>query len=244
MSTQLTHGLSRTELDQLSDAETVIKRDLKSFERVAAALVAIRDGKLYREFHATFEDYCAVKWGFTVRRAYQMIENAGTAKQLAAAGIETANEAQVAALAKVPPAKLAEVAAAVKAKGRITAKAIKAAMLESEPRKADVEQVTSGTPEVAQVSDGSHDSTDAADAACKKIARLEMVERVKRDFLKTVADFSDMLSEDDEPVDLLPFYEDAFYIFNETLANILPAHKAEVSGSLKKLVVKINAKLQ
>ena len=43
---------------RLAELELVIERGLKTFVEVGAALLGIRDGRLYRETHATFEDYC------------------------------------------------------------------------------------------------------------------------------------------------------------------------------------------
>lgn len=40
-------------------------------ERIGKALIAIRDGRLYREKYATFWEYCAGKWGMTPERASQ-----------------------------------------------------------------------------------------------------------------------------------------------------------------------------
>jgi hypothetical protein len=38
------------------------------------ALTVIRDGKLYRATHATFEDYCQQVWGIERRHGYRLIE--------------------------------------------------------------------------------------------------------------------------------------------------------------------------
>lgn len=60
-------------LDQL---EHVIERGLATFVEVGEALLAIRDERLYRETHATFEDYCRDRWGMTAPRAYQLMDAA------------------------------------------------------------------------------------------------------------------------------------------------------------------------
>ena len=70
--------LAVTEQYKLKECETVIERGLNTFVDVGNALAAIRDGKLYRETHGTFEDYCRDKWGFSRPRAYQFIEAAET----------------------------------------------------------------------------------------------------------------------------------------------------------------------
>ena len=74
--------LAVTEQHKLEEYETVIERGLNTFVDVGNALAAIRDGKLYRETHKTFEDYCREKWGFTDRRARMMIDAAVTVATL------------------------------------------------------------------------------------------------------------------------------------------------------------------
>ena len=54
---------------RLAELETVIERGKQTFVEVGQALMGIRDGRLYRETHATFEAYCQKRWGFTHRFA-------------------------------------------------------------------------------------------------------------------------------------------------------------------------------
>ncbi|KKK81000.1 hypothetical protein LCGC14_2817880, partial [marine sediment metagenome] len=60
----------------LSELEAVIERGLETFVEVGLALLAIRDGKKYRENHSTFEGYCRERWEFTDRRARYLMEAA------------------------------------------------------------------------------------------------------------------------------------------------------------------------
>ncbi len=62
----------------LAECERVIERGLKTFIEVGDALARIRDERLYRETHATFEDYCRARWGFDASRARQLISAAKT----------------------------------------------------------------------------------------------------------------------------------------------------------------------
>ena len=62
------------ELADLATCEQVIERGLTTFVEVGQALVRIRDGRLYRADHPTFEIYCEARWGMSRRRAYQLIE--------------------------------------------------------------------------------------------------------------------------------------------------------------------------
>ena len=71
---------------------------------VGNALLAIRDGRLYREQHGTFEEYCKEKWGFNASRARQLIGAAAIVENLKSVTIVTpATESQARPLAKLPP---------------------------------------------------------------------------------------------------------------------------------------------
>lgn len=49
---------------RLAELETVIERGQQTFVEVGNALAEIRDQRLYKETHATFEAYCRERWGF------------------------------------------------------------------------------------------------------------------------------------------------------------------------------------
>jgi hypothetical protein len=53
--------------------EDVIQSHLESFSKAGDALVAIRDGRLYRETHGTFEDYCRERWEMSKTQANRLI---------------------------------------------------------------------------------------------------------------------------------------------------------------------------
>ncbi|MGV2831944.1 hypothetical protein [Myxosarcina sp. GI1(2024)] len=48
----------------------------RAFYEAGMALMQLRDRRLYRSTHATFEDYCRDRFNYTRRRPYQMIEAA------------------------------------------------------------------------------------------------------------------------------------------------------------------------
>ncbi len=75
----------------LAELEARIEHGLDTFVDVGLALLEIRDRRLYRESHATFEDYCRERWAFTRRRANQLIGAAGVIGVL---GTTVPNEAQ------------------------------------------------------------------------------------------------------------------------------------------------------
>jgi hypothetical protein len=66
----------RQELDQ---HEAAITAGLKDFVRVGTALLRIRDGRLYRGDHATFEDYLLTRWSLTRRHGYRLMDAAAAA---------------------------------------------------------------------------------------------------------------------------------------------------------------------
>lgn len=70
-------SLTKTEQADLRACEQVIAKGLKTFRDVGQALARIRDGKLYRQTHKSFDAYCAEKCGFGRSHAYRLIEAAG-----------------------------------------------------------------------------------------------------------------------------------------------------------------------
>ena len=56
--------LSTIEKSQLTALEKIIEKNPESFIKVGTALLEIRDSKLYRDTHETFEEYCRGRWGF------------------------------------------------------------------------------------------------------------------------------------------------------------------------------------
>jgi hypothetical protein len=101
----VTEALTVIEREELTTFESRIESGLKTFREVGAALLAIRDGRLYRSEHGTFEAYCQERWGFSRMRASQLIsaaevvENVNHGLQIDA----TPNERQARPLAALPP---------------------------------------------------------------------------------------------------------------------------------------------
>lgn len=120
--------LNSPESDRLLELESSIERGKKTFIEVGLALCEIRDRRLYRSEHATFEDYCRMKWNFTRQYVNQIISGAAAVKSLPP-GLETivSNQGQARALARVPSEQRSAVvkSAVTQAGGRaITAKDI------------------------------------------------------------------------------------------------------------------------
>lgn len=89
-------ALTTSERHDLEALEDVVQRGLATFIEVGKALAEIRDRRLYRQTHGTFEEYCHDKWLLSRTRAYRLIDAAAVAEAVSPIGdIEPpANEAQ------------------------------------------------------------------------------------------------------------------------------------------------------
>ena len=77
---------------RLAELETVIERGQQTFVEVGNALMEIRDQRLYRKTHATFEAYCKERWGWTRRQANRQIDAAKVVETLGPTGPKPATE--------------------------------------------------------------------------------------------------------------------------------------------------------
>jgi len=59
---------------RLIECESTIRADLKGFIAVGRALAEIRDNRLYRKTHKTFEKYCKEVWDLGQSTAYQKLD--------------------------------------------------------------------------------------------------------------------------------------------------------------------------
>lgn len=115
MSTDELVRLSASEAGELAALEAEISEGLAvvqaAYIRLGSALTRIRDQRLYRQTHATFEDYCLDRWTTKRSRAYQYIEAAEVASKLLDKGMDPPTyEATARELAKtaaeIPPDEL------------------------------------------------------------------------------------------------------------------------------------------
>ena len=99
MTTIITQGESL----RLIELENTIKAGLDTFVEVGNALLEIRDSRLYRVDHPTFEDYCKTKWGMSKPYAIQLICASNVVENLKTVAIATTpqNESQVRPLTKL-----------------------------------------------------------------------------------------------------------------------------------------------
>ena len=88
-------SLSKDEEVTLSGCEHVIERGLKTFVEVGEALITIRDGRLYRATHGTFEMYCSERWGMSRFYAHRIMDAAEVSEMLPIGNSEAVTESQV-----------------------------------------------------------------------------------------------------------------------------------------------------
>jgi len=124
--------------------ESVIERGLETFVQVGEALAEIRDRKLYRTEHPTFDAYLDKKWSLSRSRACRLIQAAETVKVLPT-GNRPQTERQARPLAALPPAQRVEVwqkAVAASPNGQPTAREVESAVR----KRAGDEPETTRTP--------------------------------------------------------------------------------------------------
>jgi hypothetical protein len=89
------HGpLTPGELDHLTVCEAALDNLRTAFAAAGKALQVVRDGRLYRDGYATFEDYAEQRWDMSRAQAYRLIEAWPLAARLSPMG-DKINERQV-----------------------------------------------------------------------------------------------------------------------------------------------------
>jgi hypothetical protein len=180
---RMSQSLSAIEKTSLKTLEKVIESGVASFLATGSALKEIRDDRLYRENHKTFESYIKSRWGFEKSRAYQLIaasdikDNLSTVVDVPKAK-EINNERQLRELTNVPAESLKDVivkASEIVGDEPLTAKAIKQAreeVLETKPEPVKEEFVdVEDEPESATKDDPFFDAKDRS-AAINSLSKL------------------------------------------------------------------------
>lgn len=88
-------ALNSAEQEQLNLCETIIEKGYNTFIEVGNALFEIRNNKLYREKHSTFEEYCKQKWQIKRQRAYELMDAASIVNTLSEISDKNSNEIKV-----------------------------------------------------------------------------------------------------------------------------------------------------
>lgn len=92
------------EAAELARHELTIAAGLRTFYAVGEALQAIRDARLYRADHATFEDYCRDRWGMSHRHANRLVAAASFVANVGPVGPIPESERLIRPLVALPPA--------------------------------------------------------------------------------------------------------------------------------------------
>jgi len=96
--------LDVAERTRLQELESIVEHGLQTFYEVGKALDEIREHKLYRETHKTFESYCLDNWGIGRRTADRFIAAAQVVEILRPIGLKIpTKENQVRPLTGLPP---------------------------------------------------------------------------------------------------------------------------------------------
>ena len=132
MNKNLRPQLTLLESNDLQYREQIIQKGLKTFIEVGDALAFIRDNRLYRKDHDTFESYCRDRWGFSRVQAHRLMEASEVVNMLPI-GNKITTESQAREVAKVEPDHRVEVIekATQATGGKLTAKAIREAKFQS-----------------------------------------------------------------------------------------------------------------
>jgi hypothetical protein len=121
----------------LAELEEVIAAGLQTFVEVGQALMEIRDGRLYRDSHETFEIYCRERWSIGSSRARQLIAAAESVTTVTIAGLPApTNERQARELVALldQPDELREAWARASSDGKPTALKVREVVRKRGPR--------------------------------------------------------------------------------------------------------------
>lgn len=135
--------LSAKEREDFSKLREVVRKGLGTFVAVGKALGHIRDEKLYRETHDTFEAFLAGEWDMSKAHASRQISAAALVGTLASIGAVPLSETQVRPLTKLKPELAKEcwrraVESAPRGSDgqpRITAEQVKAVVVKMSPKR-------------------------------------------------------------------------------------------------------------
>lgn len=162
--------------ERLVELEHVIERGLNTYADVGAAIQEIRDSKLYRGTHGTFEEYCRDRWGWGKAYAYRQIDAAQTAQILSPIGDKPSTEGQareLAPLVKQDPEKAKEVWRSLIGDGQVvTAKRVKEAVKEAKDKEKPKELLEQSEENTAQ------ETSEEDPAGIRRIVRAGAMEYV------------------------------------------------------------------
>lgn len=128
---QVTQPLSDGERLEFNQCRETVRANIKTCFQVGAALMRIRDGKLYRDHWKTFEAFCEAEFSIKRAHAYRLIDASDVKEsvKMSPIGDKISSESHARALTNVPVELRSEVleAAAAVSGGEPTADAIREA---------------------------------------------------------------------------------------------------------------------
>jgi hypothetical protein len=132
-------GLNKTDAATLAECEATIERGFETFVEVGNALLTIREQKLYRSSHDTFETYCRERWGWSGARAYQLIDASRVVQQIGEISTmveKPTSERQVRPLVELPKEERPKAwqEAVERSNGKPTAKVVEQVVRERKPK--------------------------------------------------------------------------------------------------------------
>jgi hypothetical protein len=158
--------LTRAETDRLTELEQAIQKGQDTFIEVGAALMEIRDSRIYRGGFPTFEEYCLGRWNFSSRRAFQFISASQVVSNVnnCSQTEPPATESQARPLAKLPPEKQSSALEAAREKAKADGKPMTARHVEeavSETLAADTPKFPLPPQNVADTAKGEEAEKDS-----------------------------------------------------------------------------------
>jgi hypothetical protein len=132
----LAAALNEAERRERDQCEVIIGKGWDTFLDVGQALATVRDKRLYRDHHRTFEEYCRQKWEFSKSHANRLIEAAVVVSVLTPIGVKPTSESQLRPLVGLSPQKIPEAwkkAEELAGNGKVTAKVVRLAAEEFKP---------------------------------------------------------------------------------------------------------------
>jgi len=113
MSTAVETSAAAPPAARLGELERVIDAGMKTFIDVGLALLEIRDKRLYRQTHSSFDDYCRERWGWGRTQAHNYIAAARVVENVQSIGQPPTTMSAAVVLASLPDEQQREVAASM-----------------------------------------------------------------------------------------------------------------------------------
>lgn len=142
--------LATSDQKRLDELEAIIAAGFQGFAEAGQALKAVRDEKLYRATHKTFEAYHLDVWGLSSSQTYRLMEASGVA-QIASPIGEVPSEAvarELAPLKDEPEKLIGAWQRAVEEHGKPTAAQVRKIVQPEAPAEPPLEPIAPGEVEV------------------------------------------------------------------------------------------------